>query len=302
MNQIKKDGQYRFLNLNEFRFPHQLSVNMPCISEYYNDSLTLQLCNRMAAVYGTNAENILPVNGGDAAIDLLTRLHSHMHAVIFAPTYGAYESYCKMYRVPYKESKVITDNSLVFICNPNNPTGDVLDTVTLATCNPTSVFVIDETYIDFTKTPSAIGNLPNVYVIRSMSKYYGLAGLRIACIVSTPDNINKIKPEFNNKHLLDVSKLYAIQALDNKAYYDACAVELAHNKSIITKALRDKKIEYIDTPCNFICVKGGVAELQLAERLMLKFRDLDARIKGMYRITVGNYSDTKATLKFISAL
>jgi histidinol-phosphate aminotransferase len=306
MNQIERDGDFTFLNLNEFRFNHPFNfiVDNSSITEYYKNNLTECLVEQLSVLYNTDAKRIILINGGDQCLDVLIRYFGHMEAVIKVPTYGVYKTLCELYKVKYNEVSDLKDNyfkKLVFICNPNNPTGEYFDIKQLAFNNPSSIFVIDETYIDFSDKKSMCSyNMDNVFIIRSMSKYYGLAGVRIGCIIG---DVDKMRHIFNNKNVLDISKSLAIKVLQNKKYYDNCADIVKKNKERIVNVLIDKKIEHVDTSCNFICVKG-VKNLIKAREQNLIFRDISTRINcsDMYRITIGSDDDADKTVKFLSSL
>lgn len=302
MNEIKRDGNKTFLNLNEFRFNQfGFTCSQENIKEYYKSDLTAVVAKKLATMYGTSPDRIMLVNGGDAGIDVLIRFFRHMDAIIKVPTYGKYKTLCELHNVNYREMLHLPDaysNNLVFICNPNNPTGEYIDIGSIAYNNPSSIFVVDETYIEFSDHKSMIGNLSNVYVIRSMSKYYGLAGMRIGCIVGDIT----MRHTFNDKNVLDISKKCVLRVLDNKKYYDDCSKELKKNKMVIARRLGLKR-NIIDTQCNFICVEG-IDDLSIADDHGLVFRDISTRptCENMYRITIGNMEDTEKTLRFISSL
>jgi threonine-phosphate decarboxylase len=272
----------------------------------------------MAELYKTTPDRVMLVNGGDPGLDVLIHYYKHLDVIIRSPTYGAYKTLCERHGVKYKEVTHLdlhNEPNLVIICNPNNPTGDYVDARRLSLDNPQPVFVIDETYIDFAERYTAPHTsicesvipygLDNVFVIRSMSKYYGLAGMRVGCIVG---NVGQLRHMFNNKNVLDISKLCVLKVLEYKEHYDKCADDVIRNKKRITDVLDEKKIGYVDTPCNFICVSSGnmsVSEcLVIAKTHGLIFRDISDRVgcDGMYRVTIGDVFDTDKTVKFIYSL
>jgi histidinol-phosphate aminotransferase len=304
MNTIDRDGDFTFLNLNEFRFKHPFTVNLTSdiLSEYYKNDLTKRVISGLSELYDVKPEKIMMTNGGDAGLDVLVKYFGHMDAIIKTPTYGMYKTLCEIHKVKYVEGNLDQcDNKLVFICNPNNPTGEYTANIEqLALDNPTSIFIVDETYIDFSNNKSmASCDLDNIFVIKSMSKYYGLAGVRIGCIIG---DIGKLKSTFNDKNVSDVSKLCVLKVLEHKDYYDKCSIEVKKNKQKIINALESRGKKYTDTDCNFICVVGD--DLIKANEQKLLFRDISSRINcdNMYRITIGNADDTRKTIEFIYSL
>ena len=306
MNQIERDGKFTYLNLNEFRFKHPFTIELgdSVITEYYKNNLTSAVVTKLSELYNTSIGRIMLVNGGDQGLDMLIRYYKKMDAVIKVPTYGAYKTLCELYNVLYDEVLELEqkyDNKMVFICNPNNPTGEYVNIKQLAIDNPSSIFIVDETYIDFSNLESMCSyGFDNVFVIRSMSKYYGLAGVRIGCVVG---DVNKMRHTFNNKNILDLSKICVLKVLENKEYYDKCAEDVRRNKDKIINVLIKMKRVFIDTPCNFICVKG-VNDLVKTHDQELIFRDISSRVNcsDMYRVTIGNKNDTDKTIKFFLSL
>jgi histidinol-phosphate aminotransferase len=305
MNTIHRDGDFTFLNLNEFRFKHPFTFNLTSevLSEYYKNDISEQVISGMSKLYDVNPETIMLTNGGDAGLDVLVKYFGHMDAIIKTPTYGMYKTLCEAHKVKYEEVQSLDqcDNKLVFICNPNNPTGEyITDIEQLALDNPTSIFIVDETYIDFSNSKSAACCLNNVFVIRSMSKYYGLAGVRIGCIIG---DVGKLKCIFNDKNVSDISKLCVLKVLEHKDYYDKCSMCVKKNKQRIINALESRGKKYTDTGCNFLCVVG-INDLINAREQKLLFRDISSRINcdNMYRITIGNDDDTRKTIRFIYSL
>lgn len=314
MNAIDRtDTQKIYLNLNEFRFEHpfRITLTSDMIKHYYNKNLTITLIGKMSLAYNAPPENIMVINGGDNAIDLITRIHSKKKAVILVPTYGMYRTSCDNHNVRYTEELELKTkylNNLVFICNPNNPNGRIIPRdvlISVVTANKSSVFVVDETYIEFSGIQS-LSNIcaNNLYVIRSLSKYYGLAGVRVGCIISSEKNINFLHSLFNSKDITDVSKLCAISAFEHKYYYDTCSSAVRKNKDAIIHVLKKKNIKHIDTSANFICVEGDKSTIALAEYNGLIFRDISGRqsMENYYRITIGNNDDTQRTIAFLSSL
>lgn len=165
------------------------------------ESLTVKL----AVKHGLDTNHLLVTNGAVEAIYLIAQTFSNSKTAIVIPAFREYEDAASLFGhdLNYYPGDIdIPDfkEQLIFICNPNNPTGSYIDLKELSNTiesNQQSTFVIDESYIDFVdKGESIIGivnNLCNVVVIRSFTKRYAIPGLRLGYIVSHPSLISKIE-------------------------------------------------------------------------------------------------------------
>ncbi|NLR92981.1 pyridoxal phosphate-dependent aminotransferase [Flammeovirga agarivorans] len=154
--------------------------------------------------YQQPAENFLFTNGAIEAFYLIAQLFRGKRSTIVGPTFSEYEDACKMHNISYtvveKEKLDSFNTDLVFICNPNNPTGSVFSFAELEyfiTENPTSTFVIDEAYIEFTKATKSVLPLvekhKNLIVVRSLTKTFTIPGLRLGYIISDASMVEKLK-------------------------------------------------------------------------------------------------------------
>ncbi len=203
----------------------------------YPDPFQNELKEVVSSLKNINTKNIFIGNGSDEAIDLLFRAFCEPYkdkAYIFPPTYGMYKVSAKInnieiieipllenFELPEQEDifKKIDTNGLLFICSPNNPTGNIysLNKIKSIAKNYNGLVIVDEAYIDFSNHPSAISLIqeyPNIVVLQTMSKAYGLAGLRLGMAFANESIIqilNKIKPPYNintlsQKVALDILK------------------------------------------------------------------------------------------------
>lgn len=208
-----------YLDANENAYGSPLPQNY----NRYPDPHQHALKQKISAIKGIPAANIFLGNGSDEAIDILYRIFCEPgrdNAIICPPTYGMYEVSANINDVAVRKVPLLpsfeldvheilratdTQSRLLFICSPNNPTGNSLhkeDIEYLITQFP-GVVVIDEAYINYSRQSSCIGLLaayPNVVVLQTFSKAWGLAGLRLgmafasAAIISL---MNKVKPPYN---------------------------------------------------------------------------------------------------------
>lgn len=160
--------------------------------------------NELAAKkFNLNSNQFLFANGATEAFYLIGQLFSDKTAIIIAPTFSEYEDACKSFNINYRliprtELKNI-NTDLVFICNPNNPDGNIFSSEELELLfqqNPKTTFVIDEAYIEFTNKIASIvyltGKYQNLIIVRSLTKTFTIPGLRLGYVVSNTTIISKL--------------------------------------------------------------------------------------------------------------
>src|ERR1700754_3601120 len=165
------------------------------------DARTIQAA--AAAAYGVLTDEVLVTNGATEAIYLIAQAFSGGSATILTPTFSEYEDACRQFglQVRLQSWETVKDDDLfstdlVFLCNPNNPTGLVFSLKRLKgllESNPQSLFVIDESYVEFTNaTDSLLNSLadhPNALVLRSLTKSCRIPGLRVGFVMGQPSRI-----------------------------------------------------------------------------------------------------------------
>jgi len=208
-----------FLDANEN--PFENGVNR------YPDPLQKSVKSELAKLKGVATEHILLGNGSDEVIDLIFRAFCEPnkdHIITLPPTYGMYEVSANLNCIARKEI-ALTDNfqpdvtkileaideytKVIFLCSPNNPTGNTFDFALIKAILDgfNGLVLIDEAYIDFASEPSWITRLeeyPNLMVSQTLSKAYGMAGIRLGVCYASKSIIsvlNKIKPPYNVNEL-----------------------------------------------------------------------------------------------------
>lgn len=206
------DGLVR-LNANENPFPPLVAGET--LINRYPEPQPIALRRRMAALYGVSPGELWVTRGSDDAIDLLIRTFCRPgldKIAIIEPTFSAYAQFARIQGAEiiharlgdgftFDEELVVEAigserPKLLFLCAPNNPTGTEVEresVVRLAAALPQTLVVVDEAYGEFSANPSLsseIGSVPNLVVLRTLSKAYGLAGARIGCAIGSPDLID----------------------------------------------------------------------------------------------------------------
>lgn len=297
-----------FLDANEN--PFQTNVNR------YPDPWQRDVKTILAEQKGVKTENILLGNGSDEVLDLLMRAFCEPntdHVITLPPTYGMYKVLAGINNVENREvaltsefepnvseiHKIANPNSkLLFICSPNNPTGNSFSEKNIRSLleNFSGLVVIDEAYIDFSDKRSWLGELnsyPNLVITQTMSKAYGMAGIRMGICFASSEVItvlNKIKPPYNINELTQKS---AIKRLMDVELFNYEITSIIESKSSLVKVLL--QIEFVEeifpSDANFILVRVDDAALryqQLLENgIVVRNRSSQILCENTLRFTVG---------------
>jgi len=173
--------------------------------ERYPEVVAESLVSKIATTYGLPDDCILVANGSTESIYMIANAFAAAHTGIAIPTFSEYEDACRMYGhkitlLPWGEveSGHVPSLDLIYICNPNNPTGEIIRNLELhIQKNKNLLYVIDEAFIEFTSSFSSLVRLvlkyENLIVMRSMTKVYAIPGLRLAYMAAAPNLISRIK-------------------------------------------------------------------------------------------------------------
>ncbi len=296
----------------------------------YPDPFQKELKNAIADLKNVAADQLFIGNGSDEAIDLLFRAFcepKNSKAYIFPPTYGMYAvsaqiNDIEIVRLPLRENfqlpalatikNEIKSTGLLFICSPNNPTGTVYGLAQIKEMADGfyGLVVVDEAYIDFSSSESALALLdstPNLVVLQTMSKAWGLAGLRLGIAAASKEIIkvlNKIKPPYNVNTL---SQAKGVEVLRNDDLVQQQIKQIQDQRKALRRALQATKgvRKVYPSEANFILAEFDQAAMVFRE-LQSKgiiIRNRTRLIKNCLRITVGTPQQNKlliTTLKNIS--
>lgn len=305
-----------FLDANESPFEHELSLNR------YPDPLQWKLKRKLSKIKGVKPEQIFLGNGSDEAIDLIIRIFCEPgeDAVqIFPPTYGMYQVSADINHVMTIKTNLTADFELPesiawpkvsFICSPNNPTGRLIsrDRIMELTNQAGGIIVVDEAYIDFCQEKTILtwlDEMPNLIVLQTFSKAWGLAGARLGVAYASQEIIelmNKVKPPYNVNELTIQKGLEALSKVDQVKERIAYLIkqrtflseELAHISII-------KKVYPSDA--NFILIQvddaKGLYQKLLDQGIVVRDRSGMINLENCLRITVGTKEENKRLLKAI---
>lgn len=290
----------------------------------YPDASLKKLKNAFASYRGIPEERLLFGNGSDEIIDLLIRAFCEPgidKLLTFTPTFSMYGVCAAIndveevqvaldahFQIDYESVRShLSDPSLklIFVCSPNNPTGNQMDleVVKKIATSFHGLVVVDEAYIDFSGGSLATEPLPNLFILQTFSKTFGLAGARLGAGVGQPeviDVLNKIKPPYNVNTLTQDK---AIEMLERPALIERQIDILKKEKTELEKALSKipevKKVYPSDA--NFLLVQFEDAQ-STYQKLLSKgivLRDRSGQVSNTLRITIGTPEEN---IKLMQAL
>ncbi len=254
-------------------------------------------------------ENILIGNGSDEIIDLVQRVFCEPNEdkiIICPPTYGMYEVYAninnlKIISIPLTENfelnteAILAQNAkIIYLCSPNNPTGNALENLEYLIENFNGIVFLDEAYIDFSEQPSLVSkikNYPNLIVSQTFSKARGLAAVRVgiayanATIISV---LNKTKPPYNVSQL---NQEAAVQSLANEADFKSNVQLIKSERELLKQSLLELPFvtKIYPSDANFLLVEMENATAiynNLIEQQIIT-RNRSSVVENTIRITIG---------------
>ena len=291
----------------------------------YPDPMQWEVKEHIARVKGIYKEQIFLGNGSDEPIDLLIRAFCEPHrdnVIQMSPTYGMYQVSSDLNGVDVidipltadfqiKTDEVLKsinpDTKIIFICSPNNPTGNSLKRADIEKIikSFTGLVVVDEAYIDFSTEASFLTQLesyPNLIVLQTFSKAWGLAGVRLGMAFASEAIIkilSKIKYPYNINLL---TQQVALKALQDLAGRDKMVKDILEQRSLLAKELLT--VPYVKfiypSDANFLLVKmdnaNEVFDYLISKEIILRSRTKIILCEGCLRVSVGTKADNDALI------
>jgi histidinol-phosphate aminotransferase len=256
---------------------------------------------------------LLLTNGVDEAIHLLceTYLEAGDEALIVVPTYSMYRIYvmaagARLISVPAGEDflfpaddlcdHITPRTRLIAIANPNNPTGTVAaaaDLLRLARSAPEAALLVDEAYFEFygQSILAARNGISNLFVARTFSKAYGLAGLRLGALIGDADQMRAVRRVGSPYNVNAVALACLPEALGDQTYIEQYASEVRESRARLERALEALGIQFWPSQANFVLARTGVAasfvEQMRRRGILVRDRSGDHGCEGCVRITLG---------------
>lgn len=323
-DEFKQDGQkMTFLDANEN--PFESGVNR------YPDPQQRNLKKQLAAIKKVDEKNILLGNGSDEVLDLIFRVFCEPakdNVITLPPTYGMYKVLANLNQIEDREVvlksnfqpdvesifEALDENTkIIFLCSPNNPTGNSFseESVRKILNNFPGLVVIDEAYIDFSRQKGWLENLqdhPNLIITQTLSKAYGLAGIRLGVCYASEEIIallNKIKPPYNVNEL---TQLKAAERLNSVEEVKSEIRDILDQREYLEKELSKMSFlkEIFPSDANFILARVDDAnkryEQLLQKGIVVRNRSSQLLCENTLRFTVGTAEENDRLIKALKEI
>jgi len=278
---------------------------------------------QVATFIGLDPSQVLLTNGVDEAIHLLcsTFLDSGDEALIVVPTFAMYEIFAAVeganviqvpagrdFAFPLKDvlGRIRERTRFVAVANPNNPTGSAVARdrlVQIAKAAPNAAVLVDEAYFEFhgETVIDQIGYVPNLFVTRTFSKAYGLAGLRCGILAGPAEQMCTVRRIASPYNVNAVALAILPEVLSDHDHVEQYAAEVRRNRDLLQHELGNLGLHHWPSHANFILVRIGEAHAKFVEALrtrgiLVRDRDSDPGCAGCVRLTVGSDHHTQALL------
>ena len=326
-----QDKPYVKLNTNESPFPpsakaQQAAAAAAASLQLYPDPTCRLLRQRLAAVYGLTAEEVVVTNGSDEVLNFAFMAFCDNGAVFPDITYGFYRVFADLYRIPYEEIPLKADFTVdiedykglketVFIANPNAPTGiplTVAQIEEIVASNPDRVVVVDEAYVDFggESCASLVRKYDNLLVTGTFSKSRSMAGARLGFGFACPALIQDLETLRYSTNPYNVNRLTMAAGLgqlaDEEETRRNCRT-IVENREYVTAKLTEMGFSVLPSQANFVfaatpAVSGKELYLRLKDKGILVRHFDTERLTAYNRITVGNREQMDTLLTAIKEI
>ena len=317
---------------NIFLDANENSLGSPLLKWYnrYPDPMQWKIKEKLSVIKQVPVDQIFLGNGSDEPIDLLFRCFCEPgvdEVIVFPPTYGMYEvsaniNNVHLSKVPLTkefqldlealESAIKPNTKIIWICSPNNPTGNSIDRqdIEMVLNNFDGLVVVDEAYINFSRQKSLVSDLadyPNLVVLQTLSKAWGLAGLRVGMAFASADIIgylNKVKPPYN---ISEPVQELALKALDEIGQVNDMILQLVASRKEMESDLANAKtvIKVFPSDANFLLVEfkdaRGMYDYLVEKGIVVRDRSSVLLCDNCLRITVGTHAENLKLMEAINS-
>jgi histidinol-phosphate aminotransferase len=296
----------------------------------YPDPLQMELKVKISRIKNVHPQQIFLGNGSDEPIDLVIRAFCEPgidNIVSIKPTYGMYKVCANINNVKFREvlltndfrldaevvlNEVDDNTKIIFLCSPNNPTGNsfVREKILHILNNFDGIVVLDEAYIDFSEQESFLNqlqNYPNLVVLQTFSKAWGLAGVRLGMAFASTqiiDVLNKIKYPYNVNVLTQQQTSRQIDLIDDK---NVKVNSIISQRKVMVAELKkiDSVLEVFPSDANFLLIKVNDARKMysyfLDKEIIVRDRSKVKLCEGCLRITIGTPSENQIFIDTLKA-
>ena len=326
------DPAFERLHANELPWRAETDRSLAGLNRYPEPHPHV-LAQRLAELYGVPTEKLLPGRGSDESIDLLVRGFCRAgvdNVVICPPTFGMYAVAARIQGAAVREVALLresgfaldtkgvlqacdTNTKIVFLCSPNNPTGNAMAPAgieqLLVALSDRALVVVDEAYIEFSGDRSLttqLARFPNLVVLRTLSKAYGLAGARVGSLIAAPEIVallGKVIPPYSIPQLTIEAVLATLGEGQLAVQRERVAQVRAERERLSTALAACKGVRKIwPSVANFLLVDFAAAEavLDAARAAKLLIRDMRSVSPQSLRITVGTIEQNDRLIRSLA--
>ncbi len=288
----------------------------------YPELFSYNLRLKLQSYVGYPADHILVSNGSDDALDLICKTYlnpgdrvlspypTYTHFLLFAKSRGAiidkviFEDAFKM-DIEDILAHVTPETKIIYLVNPNNPTGvlyDEQDVEKLIQAAPQAIILVDEAYAEFARASliDLVAKHENVFITRTFSKLFGLAGLRVGYLVAQPNAIKELSRLYNPKSVNQIAQVAAGAALDDLDYYERYIDEVDRSKRLLGRWCESHGLEYFWTPANYVMVRvenvKEVVEALADKGVYVRDRSSFPQLNGCFRLNLGTVEQTSTVI------
>jgi histidinol-phosphate aminotransferase len=284
------------------------------------------LKEKTAKFFGVNINNVMPTNASDEGILSIfqTFLDRGSSIIIPAPTFTMFRFYAELLDIEINQ--LLYNNDLTFpkerflesitdktkalvVVNPNNPTGTPVKRETIISLLEkmgNRLVLIDEAYYEFfgETVIDLINRYKNLVVLRTFSKSFGMAGIRLGTVISHSDNIAHMTKAHSPYSISGITVKLAIAGMDDKTYVENYAAEIKTNRDKLFLDLKKCGLNVFPSSCNFLLIKFGniaqkITESLRSDGILARDQNTSPLLEGCVRVTVGNKEQTEKLLNAI---
>ena len=326
------DPAFERLHANELPWRAETDRSLAGLNRYPEPHPQV-LARRLAILYGVEEQQLLPGRGSDESIDLLVRGFCRAgvdNVVICPPTFGMYAVAARIQGAAVREVPLLRESGfsldtngvlqacdsntkIVFLCSPNNPTGNAMAPAgieqLLVALSDRALVVVDEAYIEFSGDRSLttqLARFPNLVVLRTLSKAYGLAGARVGSLIAAPEIVallGKVIPPYSIPQLTIEAVLATLGEGQLAIQRERVAQVRAERERLSTALAACKGVRKIwPSVANFLLVDFAAAEavLDAARAAKLLIRDMRSVSPQSLRITVGTIEQNDRLIRSLA--
>ncbi|HHW04087.1 MAG TPA: threonine-phosphate decarboxylase [Thermoanaerobacterales bacterium] len=327
-------------NINPLGFPdavRQIIIDHIKDIVHYPDPEQLELKKAAAEYYGINPENLVPGNGSVELINMIIEAMKPSKVIIAAPTFSEYAHSCRTRGIKVElvdmtknnfewsmdlleKVEHIDKNSMLIICNPNNPTGkiilksDILNVLELLK-DKSSFLLMDEAFMDFVINSQSlikeVEKYKNLIILRSLTKFFALPGLRIGFAAGNSELVKRINDLKDPWNINTFAGLVGSEVLKDKNYIELTKEFISQEKEYLWDALNDiKGLSPYHPEANFVFVqiKGGINSDMLAQKLrnygilIRRCSNFDFLDDSFFRVAVRKRTENDTLIKALISI